>query len=194
MHTFHLAGPTRDRSEFRGTAWAGDEIRGSTRCQVNRWRCAPTDVEFLRIAYSSALRRCAAHHRSHCVGCAGGRWDTGACGRWSGRTRGGGTGARGGPRWGLARREDSSAAPRSTLAASTNRKATTISGACSRSAGVVNSDHLRSRFSLGRTQMPLKPLISSRARIFWEDRPPRTLSALLVGGGGAIKNRSKGAS
>ena len=88
MHTFHLAGPTRDRSEFRGTAWAGDEIRGGTRCQVNRWRCAPTDVEFLRIAYSSALRRCAAHHRSHCVGCAGGRWDTGACGRWSGRTRG----------------------------------------------------------------------------------------------------------
>ena len=41
-----------------------------------------------------------------------------------------------------------------------------------------------------RTQMPLKALISSRARIFWEDGPPRTLYALLVGGGGAISQHA----
>ena len=51
--------------------------------------------------------------------------------------------------------------------------------------------NLRSRFSHARTQMPLKPLISSRARIFWEDGPPRTLYALLVGGGGAIKKSGR---
>ena len=58
-------------------------------------------------------------------------------------------------------------------------------GSTSRSPGVVKTLNLRSRFLYRRTQMPLKALISSRARIFWEDGPPRTLSALLVGGGGA---------
>ena len=53
-------------------------------------------------------------------------------------------------------------------------------------AGLVKTLNLVSRFLYRRTQMPLKALISSRARIFWEDGPPRTLSALLVGGGGAI--------